>query len=108
MRRFSYGVNSYYKTASICVEIAPWYIMLLDYAVSFICRFFPSIPLPPIPFRLFSEDSICFNGGKWAKLNKWYGSTNDIFCCFCLSILTSLTSMQNTLAPHFHQLHSHA
>lgn len=35
MKTWSYGINSYYKTATIWLEEGPWWIFLLDRIVEF-------------------------------------------------------------------------
>lgn len=79
MRRFSYGINSHYKTAHINIDIAPFYIFWLDSIVGFICSYFPRIPLPKIPFLFLDKSNIEFNDGKkWSNLKDWYGNLSAI------------------------------
>ena len=83
MRRLGYGINSYHKTVSIYVDYAPWWIFWIDDVFTFVCDIIPRIPLPPIPMRLFDEDSIEFNDGKkWTTIKSWCGTLRDLFHLF--------------------------
>lgn len=80
MRRMGYGINSYHRTASIVIEYAPVWVFWLGDIFNFLCDKIPSIPLPPIPLRLFDEISIEFNDGKkWTTLREWYGDLQGLF-----------------------------
>jgi len=79
MRKYSYGTNGYYKTASIFIEDAPWYIFALDTLIERICTLIPSIPLPPIKMKLSEEDAK-FSGNEYSTWNEWYGDTSAWFC----------------------------
>jgi len=79
MRSWSYGINNYYKTANISLEIAPWYIFAIEKASEFICGIIPPIPLPDIKFRLKDKDSIKFNQSEWTTVREWYGDLSQLF-----------------------------
>ena len=70
MRSWTYGINNYYKTASIFLETAPWYIFVIEKVAEFICNIIPSILLPNIKFRLKDKDSIEFNQSEWATVSE--------------------------------------
>jgi hypothetical protein len=83
MKSWSYGINSYHKTSSICLEEGAWWLFLIRAFGDFICEYTPCIPLPNIKFRLSDKGDIKFNGGnKWTTLKEWYGSLNDIVHLF--------------------------
>lgn len=64
MKRWSYGINSIYKKASIYLEEAPWWIFALDRSIEFLCDLMPSIPLPNVKIRLKNREDIEFNEGS--------------------------------------------
>ncbi len=74
MKIWSYGINSYYKTADITIDILPWYIHLLDSLFNIICGNL----IPPIPFPSFikvkRDDDIY-------TLREWYGDLRQWFHC---------------------------
>jgi len=79
MKSWNYGINNYYKTASISLETAPWHIFAIEKIAEFICDNVPPIPLPDIKFRLRDKDSIEFNKSEWTTLNEWYGDLSQLF-----------------------------
>ena len=87
MKSWSYGINTYYKTASIWLEEGHWYMFFLDRAIEFLCSIIPSIPFPNIRFKLNKEDAE-FMGDEWTTLKKWYGDLNQWFCGSVHSLTT--------------------
>ena len=79
MKSWSYGINNYYKTASISLETAPWHIFAIETITEIICDVIPPIPLPNIKFRLKDEESIWHNGSEWTTINEWYGDLCQLF-----------------------------
>ncbi len=74
MRRISYGINTYHKTASFFVEYAHPLIFALDRITEFICGYLiPSLPLPN--FRIMRD-------GEKTTIKEYYGSLQDLFHCF--------------------------
>ena len=81
MRRISYGINSYDRTAKIYIEYSSPLISWLDWLFDWICFLVPEIPFLPIPIKLRDSMSIEFNNNKeWTNLHKWYGDLNSWFC----------------------------
>ena len=81
MRRWSYGINSYYRKASIYVEEGCCVFFILRWIVEKICDLIPSIPLPKISMKLWDKDDIEFNDNcKWTNLKEWYGNLAGFFC----------------------------
>ena len=81
MRKFSYGINNYHKTAFIDIEYGSFFIFLLDRVVEFICAAIPDIILPKIKIKLRNEKAIEFNdNNEYTTLEEWYGSINGLFC----------------------------
>ena len=68
MRNWSYGINTYYKTASIYIDFGPLWTFALDGIIEYICDCFPPIPLPKISIIRDDEKT---------NLNEYYGS----LCC---------------------------
>jgi len=79
MKSWAYGINNYYKTASISLETAPWHIFAIENIAEFICDIIPPIPLPNIKFRLRDKDSIEFNQSEWTTVREWYGDLSQLF-----------------------------
>jgi len=79
MKNWSYGINNYYKTASISLETAPWHIFVIETITEFICDIIPPISLPNIKFRLRDKDSIEFNQSEWTTVKEWYGDLKQLF-----------------------------
>jgi len=63
MKSWSYGINSLYKTASIYLETAPWYIFAIRALSDFLCDSVPPITLPNFKLRLKNEDAMDCNEG---------------------------------------------
>jgi len=79
MKNWTYGINNYYKTASISLETASWIIFAIENIAEFICDIIPPIPLPNIKFRLKDKDSIEFNQSEWTTVKEWYGDLSQLF-----------------------------
>ncbi len=81
MRRYSYAINSIYKTASLIIEDAPrWVFMLCDF-FDFVCEAVPEIKLPPFPLLLSNKMAIELNdGNRRTTFSEWYGSVSGWFC----------------------------
>jgi hypothetical protein len=82
MRRWTYGINSYRRTASIHVDDAPWWVFALDNLIEFICDIIPSIPFPKVKLRLRDPEDIEINGSEWTTWKEWYGDLNQYFHLF--------------------------
>ena len=78
MERWHYGVNNYYKTASICRETAIWPIFAIERGTEFVCDLIPPIPLPNIKIRLEKEEAIDF-GSEFLTIKEWYGDSRHLF-----------------------------
>jgi hypothetical protein len=72
MKCWSYGINYYYKTASISLETAPWPIFAIEWAMDIICDSIPPIPLPNIKIRPKDND------GEWTTTKEWYGDLSQL------------------------------
>ena len=82
MKSWSYGVNSIYKTASLYLEEASWWVFAADRLAEFICDRIPSIPLPKIRMKLKDQWDVELNeGNKWTTLRDWYGDLSQAFHC---------------------------
>ena len=79
MRNWTYGINSYYRTAHISLETAPLIIFAIERVSEFMCDIIPPIPLPDIKFRLKDKDSIKFNQSEWTTVREWYGDLSQLF-----------------------------
>ena len=80
MRNWTYGINSYYRTAHISLETAPLIIFAIERVSEFMCDIIPPIPLPDIKFRLRDKFSIeCNDGQEWTTIGEWYGDLNQLF-----------------------------
>ena len=80
MKRWHYGINSYYKTADVYLEEASFLIFLLEDIVAFICELIPCIPLPKIKIKLKNPEDIEINdGNRWTTLKDWHGNLNALF-----------------------------
>lgn len=79
MKRWSIGINDYYYTSGISLEEASWYIFFLEWLISWICYYFPRIPLPN--FIKIKRD------GEIYGLKDYYGTTRDLFHIFvCMPV----------------------
>jgi hypothetical protein len=80
MRKWSYGINSFHRTAHIVVEESPWWVFAIDRTIECLCGIIPQIRLPKVRMRLKDAEEIEFNdGSKWATLQDWYGDTSQFF-----------------------------
>ena len=79
MRKWSYGINSYHKTATIYVDDAPWWIFALERSIEFICDIIPSIPFPKVKMRLRDPGDIECIESEWTTWKEWYGDLNQYF-----------------------------
>ena len=76
MKSWSYGANSYHKTASVYLEEGHWWFFLIRAIGDFICEHTLCISLPNIKWKLTDKESIEFNdGSEWTTLKEWYGDT---------------------------------
>ena len=80
MKSWSYGINTYHKTASIWLEEGRRYIFLLDRAVEFLCSIIPPIPFPNI--------GKIVDDGEEYTLKEWWGSLDQMVCCSIHSPIT--------------------
>ena len=76
MKKWSYGINSYYKTASIYLEEAPWYLMLLQDTTERICDLMSYWNIPLIGRIKITKDSEIYT------ISEYYGGMKDLFHCF--------------------------
>lgn len=81
MKRWSVGVNNYYYTSCIGLEEAPWYAFFIDWLTSWICYYFPRIPLPN--FIKIKRD------GEIYGLKDYYGTTADLFHVFICTLVSN-------------------
>lgn len=81
MRCWSYGINGYYKTASIWLWEAPFYIFLLDWLADCICELIPAIPFPKLPLKLNAEETEWNEGQEWTTWQDWYGDLSQFVHC---------------------------
>ena len=80
MKTWSYGINSLYKTASIDLQIGPWWVFALERAVGWCCDLAPAIPLPDAKMRLRDQEDIELSGGSpWTTWKEWYGDLSQLF-----------------------------
>jgi hypothetical protein len=80
MKTWSYGINSLYKTASIDLQTAPWWVFALEWAVGWCCDLAPALPLPDAKMRLRDQEDIELNGGSpWTTWKEWYGDLSQLF-----------------------------
>ncbi len=80
MRRITYGVNHYYKTASLLVEYAPFWVFFIGWLFNYICWIIFSISFLKISYKLRDETDIEMNDGKeWTTWKEWYGDLNQWF-----------------------------
>ena len=71
MRKIDYAINSYYKTCSLHIEFAPFWIFALSKITEFMCGYLvPPIPLPRI--KITRE-------GEKTTLREYYGNLNHLF-----------------------------
>jgi len=83
MRRWSYGINSFHKKATIYIEDGSFFIFAIDNFIEFICDHIPPIGLPDIKINLKNNEDIEFNdGNKQTTLRDWYGDLRELFHLF--------------------------
>jgi hypothetical protein len=73
VKTWSYGINSYNKTAFYYLEIAPWYILFIDWFSNQIWSLIPAIPLPAI--------SMVDSDGNKTNWKEEYNNLNDLYYC---------------------------
>lgn len=81
MKSWSYGLNGYYKTASIWLHEAPFYIFLLDWLANCICGIVPAISFPKLPLKLSLEKAEDNDGERWTTWKDWYGDLGQFVHC---------------------------
>lgn len=79
MRNWEYGINNYYKTATVYLETAPWHIFAIRRLSEFLCDIFPPIPMPNIKIRLKDKDSIELNESEYTTIKEWHGDFQQLF-----------------------------
>lgn len=80
MRKMGYGLNSYYETASIYFEYAPFWVFALDRFFDYLCWIIPPISIPLL-VRISEDDADELDDGKlWVRMDKWYGDLRQYFC----------------------------
>jgi len=77
MRRWGYGVNSYFKTASVDVDILPRHLYYLERTVEFICCYLiPNIPFPSFLHVTDKDDGSVYTWKEWwGGLEGWFHCT---------------------------------
>lgn len=51
MKSWTYGINTYYRTAHYEIERGPWWAFFIRWLADCLCDFAPAIPFPPIPIH---------------------------------------------------------
>ena len=96
MKHWSYSINSYYKTANICLHEAPFYIFLLDWLATCACGLVPPISFSKLPFKLSLEEAKDNDGERWTTWKDWYGDLSQfIHCRFHLPIFDFCQARMN-------------
>ena len=73
MRRISYAINGYHRTASIMIEYANPFVFLINKVADFVCGYLiPPLPLPN--FNIVKE-------GEPYTIKEYYGNLSSLFCC---------------------------
>jgi hypothetical protein len=80
MRRWFIGSNNFYFTSGIYLEDGPWYVYAIETSISWICSYFPRIPLPKIKIIRDKEET---------NLKEYYGDTRDLFHIFVCDPITN-------------------
>jgi len=89
-KRWSIGFNNYWFTSSIFLEEVPMGLCFLEWLVSWICYFIPSIKLPKIKFKLRDKEDWGFTENKdgWTNLRGWYGDLHQLWHAFiCIPVI---------------------
>ena len=70
MRRWSYGINGYHKTAGVFITEAPAWVFALDWLADIGCRVVPRWKVPLLSHFHHTDDD-----GEVYTLSEWYGPT---------------------------------
>ena len=101
MKRWSYGINSYYKTSNLVLEEAPWYIFFIEWFGLFSCSYIPEIPFPDIlpKKRNKVDDCVCKREKRHCEdhdelytLKEWYGDLRQWYHGAVCSPITEWTN----------------
>jgi len=81
VKTYYIGSNNYWYTASLILEDVPTGLYYLELIIMWICSLIPSIPLPPMKFKLKYQDDYSWteNDDGWTTLREWFGDTQQIF-----------------------------
>lgn len=76
MKSWTYGANSYYKTAEYILEEGPWYCFFLQDIVQSICDWMPQINYIPLGDKLKKYDE---RFKREISLTEEFGDLQDLF-----------------------------
>jgi len=71
MKSWGYGINHLYKSGTLILEEAPWYIFGIERVAEWLCNHVPAIPFPTIPIKRDDTDT---------TMADYYGDTQQLFC----------------------------
>lgn len=75
MKSWGYGINGLYRSCSIHLEKAPWYVFAVEHAVNWLCDHMPEWKIPFVGRIHIKRD------GEDCTVAGWYGDTvADLFC----------------------------
>lgn len=84
MRVWTYTVNSYYKTASYCLQEGRWDRFFIIWLITSICVSIPNIPIPfGNKIKIYDKYD-----KKYVTLNEYYGDIQVIFHVYICEKIT--------------------
>lgn len=83
MQRWALATNSYYKTVSVYLDEAPWYIFALENVTFKTCSLVPHIKIPFTDMYFIDRDKETYS------IYEYYGDLNCLFHSFVCTPITS-------------------
>ncbi len=79
MKKWGIGINTYYKKASLHIDILPWYLYYLERVDEWLCSHFPDIPFPSWLHYTYTDEDGSTEVYTWKD---WWGGTRSWFHCY--------------------------
>jgi len=70
MKSWTYGINTYYRTAHYELERGPWWAFFLRWLSDRLCDLIPALPFPPIPMHDEDGNRTTLKE-QWGDLFQW-------------------------------------
>lgn len=70
MKTWTYGINTYYRTAHYVIEQGPWWAFFIRWLADHLCDFIPRIPFPSIRIDDEERNKTTLKN-EWGDLSQW-------------------------------------